>query len=431
MRNLSGLRQKRSWRWPFLLVVAGLGVAALFIYQIPSIKERVNWKIEIGLTYLRGVVQPIEPIPTAMAFQPTLPANPAAAAAINPTATLAATRTAIPPTPTLALSPTPTLVPTPIPGKVLLPQPEFEKQGINNCGPATLTHYLRFYGWKGTQYDITAKIKPNPDDKNVNVEELVYFARNYAGWLNTEYRVGGNIDLIRKFIAAGIPFMIEEGAPNTESYWPGDDLWAGHYLFVHGYDDNLKVFTAEDSWLGPNRQVPYDSLDKNWQAFNRVFILIYPPDKQDLVKSLLGDNWDMDTNRKNALAQSKADVEKDPKNGYAWFNLGSNQVYFEDYTAAAKSYDQARALGLPQRMLRYQFGPFLAYFHSMRNDDLMVLTKYALTITANSEEALLWQGWGLLRQGKIQEAIDSFNAALKAHPGYQDALYALAFAQKQ
>ena len=431
MRDLSVLRQRRSWHWPVLAVIAGLGLVGLLIYQIPSIQERVNWKLEIAYTYVRGIVQPIEPMPTVAALESTSFADPALAAALKPTATPALAATQAPPTPTLVLSPTPTLVPTPIPGKVLLPQPAYEKQGINNCGPATLTHYLRYYGWKGDQYTITAVIKPNVDDKNVNVEELVYYARNYAGWLNTEYRVGGNIDLIRKFIAAGIPFMIEEGAPNTISYWPGDDLWAGHYLFIHGYDDTLRVFTAEDTWLGPNRQVPYETLDRNWQAFNRVYIMIYPPDKEDIVKALLGNNWDVDTNRKNALAQAKAETEKDPKNAFAWFNLGSNQVYFEDYTSAARSYDTARQLGLPQRMLRYQFGPFLAYFHSQRTDDLMALAKYALQITSNSEEALLWRGWGLLRQGKKQDAIDSFNAALKAHPGYQDALYALSFAQNK
>ncbi|HVP22206.1 MAG TPA: C39 family peptidase [Anaerolineaceae bacterium] len=431
MRDLSVLRQRRSWHWPVLAVIAGLGLVGLLIYQIPSIQERVNWKLEIAYTYVRGIVQPIEPMPTVAALESTSFADPALAAALKPTATPALAATQAPPTPTLVLSPTPTLVPTPIPGKVLLPQPAYEKQGINNCGPATLTHYLRYYGWKGDQYTITAVIKPNVDDKNVNVEELVYYARNYAGWLNTEYRVGGNIDLIRKFIAAGIPFMIEEGAPNTISYWPGDDLWAGHYLFIHGYDDTLRVFTAEDTWLGPNRQVPYETLDRNWQAFNRVYIMIYPPDKEDIVKALLGNNWDVDTNRKNALAQAKAETEKDPKNAFAWFNLGSNQVYFEDYTSAARSYDTARQLGLPQRMLRYQFGPFLAYFHSQRTDDLMALTKYSLQITSNSEEALLWRGWGLLRQGKKQDAIDSFNAALKAHPGYQDALYALSFAQNK
>jgi tetratricopeptide (TPR) repeat protein len=432
MRDISVLRPKKFQRLFLLVVIVALAaIAALLIYQIPSMQGRINWKMDEALTYLRGVVNPVVPIPTAMAFVPSATiSQPAAGVTEQPTATPTATVTQIPSSPTPIYSPTPTLTPTPIPGKALLPAPEFEKQDVNNCGPATLTHYLRFYGWKGTQYDITKVIKPNPDDKNVNVEELVYFARNHAGWLKTEYRVGGSIDMIKRFIAAGIPVMIEEGALNEGTFWPNDDHWSGHYLFVHGYDDSLKIFTSQDSWLGPNKQVLYSDLNKNWQAFNRVYILIYPPDKEDVVKSILADNWDVDTNRKNALALSQADIQEDPNNGLAWFNLGSNQVYFENYVAAAVSFDKARQLGLPQRMLRYQFSPFIAYFHSGRNDELMTLTDYALQRTPNSEEALLWRGWGLMRQGKKTEAIDSFNKALAAHPDYADALYALSFTQK-
>ncbi len=430
MRDLSVLRRKRAWPKTLLLVAVALAAAAFLVYQIPSVQARVNWKIDEAFTYMRGVINPVKPIPTAAAFDPKATNGSNTALIEKPTLTPTSTGTPLPPTATPVLSPTPTLTPTPIPGKVMLPPPQFEKQEINNCGPATLVHYLRFYGWKGDQHDVTAVIKPSAEDRNVNVEELVYFARNYAGWLKTEYRVGGNIDLVRRFIAAGIPVMIEEGAHGDASYWPNDDRWNGHYLFINGYDDGLKTFMTQDSWLGPNRQVLYTDIDKNWQAFNRVYILIYPPDKESMVQAMLGDDWDVDTNRKNALAQAKAETEKDPSNSFAWFNLGTNQTYFNDTVTAAKSYDKARQLGLPQRMLRYQFGPFIAYFHSGRTADLMALTQYALQMTPNSEEALLWRGWGLLRSGQKQEAIDSFNAALKVHPGYEDALYALDFAMK-
>ncbi len=53
-------------------------------------------------------------------------------------------------------------------------------------------------------------------------------------------------------------------------------------------------------------------------------------------------------------------------------------VYFEKYSLAAGAYDKARESGLPQRMLRYQFGPFFAYFNVNRLDDLLELTEYAL-----------------------------------------------------
>ena len=244
MRNINDLKLKHSWRGPLLLVAMGLAGLAILVYQIPDIQARVNWKLEIASTYLNGIVNPVKPLPTALAYSPastsTSPASdPGPSATPNPTAS--PTPTLAPPTATPVLSPTPTLVPTPIPAKVMLPAPEFEKQDINNCGPASLTHYLRFYGWKGNQKDIVAVIKPNPDDRNVNVDELVYFARTHTGWLNTEYRVGGNITLLKKFIAAGIPVMIEEGAHNETAFFPNDDLWSGHYLFINGYDDGLKT----------------------------------------------------------------------------------------------------------------------------------------------------------------------------------------------
>jgi Tfp pilus assembly protein PilF len=61
----------------------------------------------------------------------------------------------------------------------------------------------------------------------------------------------------------------------------------------------------------------------------------------------------------------------------------------------------------------------------MRTDDLMALTEYALVITRTSEEAMLWRGWGLYRQGENADARNLFRAALKVHPEYPDAFYAI------
>ena len=160
------------------------------------------------------------------------------------------------------------------------------------------------------------------------------------------------------------------------------------------------MFISQDVFVGPNLPVSYQDLDKRWQTFNRVYILLFPPEQAATVQAILGDDWDAEQNRTNALERSRLETEKDPANAYAWFNLGTNLVYFDRYEEAAKAYDQARTVGLPQRMLRYQFGPFLAYFHALRTDDLMTLTEYALKITPTSEEAMLWRGWGLYRLGR-------------------------------
>jgi len=411
----------------FLAGAVFAGLLAFLLYQIPPIRDRLSWRFELLAAYVGGVIYPADraptPQPTSLARASSAPASatPGAAetatAAQNTPATLLPSPTPAPPTPT----------PTPPPAQVKLEAPDYERQDINNCGPAALSTYLRYYGWEGDQFSISDLIKPVREDRNVNVEELVYYVRNQAGWLNIEYRVGGSLEQIRRFLAAGIPVMIEETFHMDEPFWPRDDLWAGHYLVITGYDDNRKVFTAQDTYYGANIAVEYAELDQNWKSFNRVLILVYRPDQQPVVESILGTDWDVDTNRQHALEQSQEETEADPKDALAWFNLGSNLVYFERYVEAAEAYDTARSLNLPQRMYRYQFGPFLAYFHSQRNPDLLALTEYALQRTPNSEEGLLWRGWALYRDGGTGQAAEQFRKALDARPGYEDALYALSF----
>jgi tetratricopeptide (TPR) repeat protein len=333
----------------------------------------------------------------------------------TPATTVEYTPTPVPPTPT----------PTELPSSASMQAPPYEKQGMNNCGPASLSNILRYYGWTGTQEEIATVLKSDPKDRNVNVDELVYYVRNHAGWLNAEFRVGGNIQLIKTFLANGFPIVIEESMKTDQSYWPNDDLWAGHYLFINGYNDATKTFVTQDTYYGPDMAVSYDQLEKNWQSFNHVFIMVYPPEKEPVIKAILGDNWDKDKNRENALADAQAAAQAEPNNQYHWFNVGSNLVYFERYSEAAVAFDKARKIGLPQRMMRYQFSPFIAYFNALRTDDLIAIAKYAIVITPNSEEAHLWYGWGLFRKGDREGAASEFNKALSLNANYPDAQYAL------
>jgi len=405
------------------LLLSLAAVLTLAIYWIPPVHDRLSWRVDFAQAYLRNLVDPVEPLPSPVPHTQT-----PIATSIERTNTPVPTATSTL-LPTTASSPTPTISPTPRPPAASLPSPEWEKQDINNCGPAALAMYLRFYGWEGDQTTITEVIKPFREDRNVNVEELAYYVRTQAGWLNLQYRVGGDLELLKKFIAAGIPVMIEESFYFDEPFWPNDDLWAAHYNLITGYDDERQVFTAQDSFYGQDRIVAYMRLDEYWQAFNRVYILIYLPQQEPIVQAILADNWDPDANREYALEVSQAETESNPDNPYAWFNLGSNLTYFERYFEATSAFDKARELGLPQRMLRYQFSPFIAYFHSGLMDDLVTLVDYALKITPNSEEAWLWHGWAMYRKGDSNQASADFHRALEENPLYLDAQYAIDFIQ--
>jgi len=405
------------------LILIGLIIAALALYQVPAVERRVSWQVEVAMAYVRGVIDPVGGVPTAKptAANPNAPLNPA-----TPTPSPAPTSTPLTPAPTATSAPSP----TPIPAAVSLPAPAWEKQDINNCGPASLAMYLRYYGWEGDQLTIAELLKPQREDRNVNVEELVYYVRTRAGWLNAEYRVGGDIPLLKRLLAAGIPVLIEESFYFEEPFWPNDDLWAAHYNLLTGYNDDAQTFTGQDSFHGPDQVISYQTLDEYWQVFNRVYILVYPPALQERVASVLGEHWDVAANRRGALETAQAEIDADQADPFAWFNLGTNLVYFERWGEAANAFDRARELGLPQRMLRYQFTPFFAYFHTRRIEDLLALSEYALQITPNAEEALLWRGWALYRDGDTPGATADFQQALRENPNYSDAQYALDFVRQ-
>jgi len=417
-------RKERKGLLLVLAIFAALVIIGLLIYQIPRVNRLVGYRLDIAKTYIQKLIHPVSNLPTpAVKNEAEIP-DPAVTIESSPTLT---------PEPTLTpmFTPTATLVPTPIPAQIQLAPPEYDeirdKQDWNNCGPATLALYLRYFGWEGDQFDISDVIKPTRDDRNVNVEELVYYVRNKTGWLNAEFRVGGDVETLKRLIGAGIPVMIEETFTTDRKYWPEDDRWSGHYLLITGYDDAVQEFTVHDSEAGPNQKMAYTVLEENWQSFNRVYIMAYLPETEEDIKRALGEDWNVDINRQKALASAEAAAQSDPENAFAWFNVGSNLAYFEKYNEAAAAYDTARTIGLPQRMLRYQFGPFMAYFHSLQTDEVLTLTKFALGITRTSEEAMLWRGWAEYRNGKSELALNYFRDALRIRPDYVDAIYAIGF----
>lgn len=400
-----------------LFTGAGVLLTLILVFQIPAVNSRVAWRYEVAKTYMKNVLNPVGAVPTAIP---------------NPTSTQSPATPTAPVTPTTAVvaatvAATPTIAPPP--PQAFLSSPPYEKQNPNNCGPAALSMMLHMFGWTGEQTTISDVIKPVNGDRNVNPEEMAYWVHNFAGWLRMDYRVGGDIETLKRLIAASYPVIIEgtTALNPDDTGWPDDDLWAAHYLLLTGYDDATQTFTAQDPYRGPDKKISYEQLEAEWKPFNYLYLVVYLPERAAEVQAVLGPNWDPDVNRQNALAMAQAATGADPSDAFAWFNVGSNLVYFERYEEANAAYDQARQLGLPQRMFRYQFGPFIANFQAHRTEDLLALTDYALQRTEMSEETWLWHGWGLYRQGDTNGAIEDWRKALSVHPGYEDALYALNF----
>jgi len=407
------MRARLMW---FILGVLLMSALFFGVYQIPVVKFQLEWRFDAMAGVLRSWLYPGDILPTpegsrvALAVPSYQPQSMEEPQAVSPVEVATATAT---------------VAPTPLPDQVRLDSPAWEKQDWNNCGPATLAINLRYYGWDGDQFDISELLKPDRGDKNVNIDELIYYVHNRAGWLEAQYRVGGTLEILQRFLAAGYPVMVEKGY-EIESDGP-DAGWAGHYLLLTGYDIQQRTFTGQDSFIGPDQEISFVALETGWEAFNWVYMVIYPVSSPPPLESILGADFDVELNRQRTIERARQVLEADLDNAYAWFNLGTNLLYFDRYREAAEAFDNALSLGLPWRFTRYQFGPYIAYFHSGRTEDLLNLTEATLLRTAKAEESLLWRGWGRYRQGDLNGAIEDFRKALQINPNYLDAQYALEF----
>ncbi len=95
----------------------------------------------------------------------------------------------------------PTITPTPaapLPPYYLLQNVRYEPQQWNNCGPATITNALSYFGYQDNQTRAAKWLKPNYEDKNVSPEQLVEFVNTQVSELPVyaKLRYGGNRDLM-------------------------------------------------------------------------------------------------------------------------------------------------------------------------------------------------------------------------------------------
>ena len=422
---------------PLFLALIGFGAltfcatAAFGIYNIPSVKQRIDqalyWRIQFARAELRDLLNPPQAYlptpepPGAGTAQASLPDSTLAPQFEDSAPTAAPTSTAIP-TVTLQSPPTATPTAAPRPNRVILTGVVHEYQRYNNCGPAAASMTMSYWGFTGDQLDAASWLKPNQGDYNVRPSEIEWYINTVEGsWLGAYYRVGGTLDLLQTLIAAGYPVIVEEG------YELSDKGWMGHYLPLTGYDADLQVFYAQDSFYGPDQTVAFANLNRDWQSFNRTFIVLFPNEREAEVQALLGPYADLTGSYQIALDQSLAETTADPNNAFAWHNLGSNHNYFGDFTSAAAAFDRAREIGLPWRMLWYQSGIYRAYYNVGRYSDVVTLADVTLASMTepNHEESLYWRGWARYALGDLPDAVNNFQRALYYNHNFADARDAL------
>ena len=455
------LRRRRA-KYTLITALVALGVlcaVSIWAYNLPPIHSRLAWRLESAWAKIKPRAKEQIFVPQEQAkSQATLqaaarktgtPASPLdftstpspvatlVAVAVTPTSTLvpglpSPTTSLQSPTPT-ATQPTATVTPSPVPPAATVTGVKYEDQHnrYNYCAPANLSMALSFWGWKGNRDTVGPVLKPDSRDKNVMPYEMADYVNEHTD-LTGLVRVGGDLDLIKRFLNAGFPVLVEKGTflvdlQNVLS-------WMGHYEVITGYDDALQQFIGQDSYLGADTAVPYDKMIVDWRSFNYTYILIFPPDKEAQVRDLLGADADETENFRRAAQKASDEIYtlSGADRFFAMYNRGTNLVSLQDYAGAAAIYDEAFTFyptiaekDRPWRILWYETGPYKAYYYSGRYYDVIRradITLDEMKSEKNLEESYYWRALAKAVLGDTDGAIKDLREALKWHPGWSVAI---------
>ena len=425
-------------------VIFGVGVLAILVtvtvlavFTIPGINRRAENLPYYLKSYYRKIVPHPEYLPTpapAVAFGSS--ANSSESVELNlPSVPLEPTAEIMPPLATevdtnlAAIALGDTLADEAKPPESVAAQVELAPTGSqvqlttlthqwqtwNNCGPATITMNTSYFGRPETQVEAAQFLKPNKNDKNVNPHELAAYARTTG--LQAQVRRGGSIEQLKKLLNNGLPVL-------AETWLVHDDDGLGHYRLLTGYNDETGQFTTFDSLNGPQFTVSYAQFDADWRVFNRLYLVVYPAEQAGLVNTIIGPDIDDTEMHKRLVREAQAEIEANPNDAIAYFNLGDALTRLRQYDEAVVAFDQARQLGLHWRRLWYQFTPFEAYYAVGRYQDVLDLAEATIEGAGGLEEAYYYQGLALHATGQ-EGVIDAFQQALAYNANFSPAADAL------
>jgi len=434
-------RFNRIWAIPIsILILIGL-------YYVPPIHSRLAWRLESLRTQIKYMINP----PEEAVFRPAQQAQvdlaatkmsqtPKATATSEALASFGAA-TAMPRPPV-----TPTITATPLPATIMLEGVKYEDQhGRNNyCGPANFSMALTYWGWEGNRDVIGKAVMPvSNKDKNVMPYELQDYIIDNVPGMSSVARYGGDLDTLKRLVSAGFPVIAEKGIYELDIN--GKYGWMGHYAFVTGYDDTQDLIIYQDTYQpagaepGPNRKIKTGTFIEGWRAFNFVFVVVYPNERENEVLTLLGPLADEQWASQHALSVAQAESQSlaDIDRFFAWFNVGTSHIALLQYADAGIAYDYAFSVYAnldvndsvrPYRMMWYQTGPYKAYFYTNRFADVINLADTTLNDTIAEpvlEESLYWRGRAYYMAGKTDLAVKDYRAALGVHPKWIVATQAL------
>lgn len=228
---------------------------------------------------------------------------------------------------------------------------------------------LSYYGIFVSQEVLGDQIRPYQiadgvnDDKSATLYELARKGQEYG--FTPYHRPGGDVNLIRHFVANDIPVITRTLTA------VGEDI--GHFRVIKGYDEQRRVIIQDDSLQGSNLEYSYDEFSTLWTAFSYEYLVLVPQEKVERAELIMGENLDEETAWKNAIKASERQILVDPDDVYAKFNKLVALYNLGQYSQAINIYEQIES-SLPPRTLWYQIEPIVAYQKMGMNEKVLEMT---------------------------------------------------------
>lgn len=199
----------------------------------------------------------------------------------------------------------------PVPPRYFIGQFRHSVQTLNNCGPASLSAVLSYYGVYVSQEEARRVLRPYAESRGMSQNVIPPYVEDFG--LRSVVRVNGNRDIIKALVANDIPVIVLQHISET---WR-----TGHFRVVQGYDDYRGVFLVNDSLLGPNVALSYASFDARWAYNWSRYMPVYTPEQEPLVAAILGEEWTEAGNFARALPELQAKVAEKDDDWTSWSRM--------------------------------------------------------------------------------------------------------------
>jgi predicted double-glycine peptidase len=320
----------------------------------------------------------------------------------------------------------PSMVPSPtlslnIPQSYTIPQRLHVYQTFNNCGPATLSMALSYWGVDISQAELGNILRPyqvvggDNDDKSVTLAEVARQAEEYG--LYSYLRPNGTPEKLEQLVSQGIPVVARTWTKVNEDI--------GHYRVIRGYNKSTQTIIQDDSLQGENLSYSYRDFNAIWQPFNYEYLVIVDDSKKEVVEAILGEELDEATAWKNALVRIEHEIGENPDNWHLTFAKSRIYYYLGEYEKSVEEFEKVENR-LSFRTLWYQIEPILSYFELKNYDRVFQITDRILNNQNRAFSELYYlRGQIYLNQGSVDAARSEFESALLYKHNYQPAQEAL------